>query len=302
MYFTGFADEASVNIEGQIRATQLLGWKFIESRNINGVNIHDIDDAQFEHCRAALDAAGIGINCFGSAIANWACDPMLDADFEKTKQQLQRAITRMAKLNCTLLRGMSFKAQWHRPAFDPEVEAQVFKKVRILLNMCEEAGIYYLHENCNNYGGMSWKHTLKLLDKIKSPNLQILFDTGNPVLNYDRSSDDVLDKIQSSWEFYSNVKEFITYVHIKDAIYLAPGDNGFAKAEFTYAGDGQGNVKEIIADLLKNGYDGPFSIEPHMKLVLHENSSESEKEKEKTENYVEYGKRFMNLVNSLKQG
>ena len=34
MYYTGFADEAAIGIDGQIRATKELGWKFIETRKI----------------------------------------------------------------------------------------------------------------------------------------------------------------------------------------------------------------------------------------------------------------------------
>ena len=41
MYLTGIADEASQDIE-QIRTTKELGWNAIESRFINGKNIHDI--------------------------------------------------------------------------------------------------------------------------------------------------------------------------------------------------------------------------------------------------------------------
>ena len=29
MYYTGFADEASVGLDGQIKATKALGWKYI---------------------------------------------------------------------------------------------------------------------------------------------------------------------------------------------------------------------------------------------------------------------------------
>ena len=42
MYYSGFADEAGDSIETQIKATQMLGWENIESRNIDGVNITDI--------------------------------------------------------------------------------------------------------------------------------------------------------------------------------------------------------------------------------------------------------------------
>ena len=55
MYLTGFADEAASAIDGQIRATKELGWKFIESRAIDGKNIHDITDADFDRVCEKLD-------------------------------------------------------------------------------------------------------------------------------------------------------------------------------------------------------------------------------------------------------
>ncbi|WP_187144099.1 hypothetical protein [Victivallis vadensis] len=51
----------------------------------------------------------------------------------------------------------------------------------------------------------------------------------------------------------------------------------------------------IVTDLLKNGYDGGFSMEPHMKLVFHEENA-AQNAVERMDNYIEYGKRFMKLV------
>ena len=231
MYFTGFADEASKSIEGQIEVTKALGWKFIEARQIDGTNLHDVSEEVFEDVCCKLADAGIGVNCFGSCVANWGWEPMDDDHFEQTKKQLERAIVRMKKLNCTMLRGMSFKAQWERPAWDAEVEKHVFSKVNTLVKMCQDAGVEYLHENCNNYGGQSWKHTLKLLENV--PGLKLIFDTGNPVLNFDRSEGDALEKMQDSFVFYSNVKDFIRYVHIKDGVCTQPNPDGFGKTTYT---------------------------------------------------------------------
>ena len=69
MYLTGFADEAADDMDGQIRATLELGWKHIEARNVNGGNIHDIPDEDFDVVCDKLGEAGVSINCFGSAIA-----------------------------------------------------------------------------------------------------------------------------------------------------------------------------------------------------------------------------------------
>ena len=299
MYFTGFADEAASGIDGQIKATRELGWSCIESRNIDKVNIHDLPEDKFEEVCGKLADAGVSINCFGSAVANWSCDPFKDEDFERSKAQLARALVRMQKLNCKMIRGMSFKAQWKRPAWDSEVESIIFPKVRHLAKMCEDAGVLYLHENCNNYGGMSYNHTLKLIENIDSPTFRLVFDTGNPVLNYDRSQGDELGTLQDSFVFYSNVKEFISYVHIKDGRATGGTDaNGFMQADFLFPGEGEGRVKEIVADLLASGYDGGFSIEPHMVTVFH---GESGSEEACYQNYVEYGRRFMRLVEDIKK-
>ena len=44
MYLTGIADEASQDIEEQINVTKELGWNAIESRFVNGKNLHDLDE------------------------------------------------------------------------------------------------------------------------------------------------------------------------------------------------------------------------------------------------------------------
>src|SRR5450759_2492743 len=76
MYMTGFADEASPSLDIQTRVTKALGWRDIESRNVQvdvfpAGNIHDISDAAFDRLAVKLEAAGVRINCFGSAIGNW---------------------------------------------------------------------------------------------------------------------------------------------------------------------------------------------------------------------------------------
>ena len=47
MYLTGFADEASQDLEKQIQVTKELGWNAIEARSVWGTNIHDISERDF---------------------------------------------------------------------------------------------------------------------------------------------------------------------------------------------------------------------------------------------------------------
>ena len=52
MYLTGFADEASQDLEKQIQVTKELGWNAIEARSVWGTNIHDISAVSYTHLRA----------------------------------------------------------------------------------------------------------------------------------------------------------------------------------------------------------------------------------------------------------
>ncbi len=297
MYYSGFADEAGADIDTQIKATIELGWNNIESRNIDGVNITDITEEKFEEVVEKLEKSGVKINCFGSAVANWAKHPRKEEDFQKSIDELKRAIIRMKHLGTKMIRAMSFTVPKDETPDSPELEKIIFKKVNKLVKMCEDEGLIYLHENCMNYGGMSYMHTLKLLDYIKSPAFKLVFDTGNPPFTYNIIGNPPYSK-QDSFEFYKNVKEFIYYVHIKDAIYLSESDGLFPNAKFIYPGEGDGKVIEIVKDLLQSGYDGGFSIEPHMALVIHDKDKAAADEI-KYSSYVEYGKRFMKIVKDL---
>lgn len=298
MYYTGLADESGDGINEQIRATKELGWHCIEARSINRINIHDLSDADFDFVAGTLDDNGISINCFGSTVANWSCDPRSEEDFLKSLEMLKRALIRMKRLNCRMIRGMSFTRLRDDSLYTKELENNIFDKINHLVRVCEEAGVEYMHENCANYGGMSSEHTLRLLDNVKSPHFKLLFDTGNPLNSVDYRSGEQ-NHMQNSWQFYNEVKDFVAYVHIKDGRFVErQPDQIFNKSEWTFPGEGEGCVKEIISDLLKRGYDGGLSIEPHMQIVYHA-QDESTSEAMQFNNYVEYGRRLMTLVEEL---
>jgi sugar phosphate isomerase/epimerase len=297
MYYSGFADEAGAGIEPQIRATQELGWKNIEARNVDGANLTDLSDAEFETVCERLTDAGVRIDCFGSAVANWSKDPRSEKDFQSSVEALRRAIPRMRRLGTRMIRGMSFVAVRDAQPDGPELEKLIFQKMRALVCMCEEGGVTYVHENCANYGGLSHEHTLKLIEAVDSPNFQLVFDTGNPV-GTDRRIGQPPYRKQSSWEFFENVKDYVIRVHIKDAIFLRDSGGTFAELEHTYPGEGQGDVRQIVADLKKTGFQGALSIEPHLAVVYHDDSIASPDEI-RYANYVEYGRRLMRLANEI---
>ena len=289
MYYTGFADEASRGLDGQIAATKELGWNCIESRAIDGVNIHDLSDADFDVAAGKLEDAGIQVNCFGSAIANWA--KKITDPFDSSLAEARRAIPRMQRLGTKLIRIMSFARLDDREP-DDQMEDERFRRVRPLTQMFLDAGIQPVHENCMNYGGMGWPFTLRLLENV--PGLKLVYDTGNPVFTDDKAKPKPYPK-QSSWEFYSHVRDFIAYVHIKDGVF----DHATGKTTYTWPGEGDGDVVRIVEDLIARGYDGGFSMEPHMALVFHD-ANVTAQAQAMHDNYVEYGRRFMAIVEAAK--
>lgn len=290
MYLTGFADEAATDIDGQIRATKELGWKNIESRNVDGKNIHDLSNKKFEVVYGKLQDGGVKINCFGSAIANWA--KSIKEPFDSSLEEAGRAIPRMKRLGTKLIRIMSFAVLKDRGP-DNQMEEERFRRVRELQKMFSGEGLTPVHENCMNYGGMGWTYTLRLIENV--PGLKLVFDTGNPVFSDDKTKEPPYLK-QSAWEFYSLVKEHVAYIHIKDCVW----NEHEKEPRFTFPGEGDGDVFRIMKDLVASGYDSGISIEPHMAVVFHDDSVRSEADVMYS-NYVEYGRRMMKILEELKE-
>jgi sugar phosphate isomerase/epimerase len=199
----------------------------------------------------------------------------------------------MQRLGTTMIRIMSYAVLKDKGPEEQMVEERI-RRLRELQKMFEDAGILPVHENCMNYGGLGWRYTLRLLEGV--PGLKLVYDTGNPVFTDDAALGKPGVK-QSSWEFYTHVREHIAYVHIKDGKW----DAANKKTIYSYPGEGDGDVKRIVADLLARGYDGGFSIEPHLGAVFHDPSVQTEADS-RYRTYVEYGRRFMKLVEIAKKG
>jgi sugar phosphate isomerase/epimerase len=291
MIFTGIADEAGSSIEAQIRATQTLGWRHIEARNVEVPgypkgNLHDIPEPAFDLVAERLAAAGVHVYCFGSTIGNWA--KRIEDPFEITLQEVQRAIPRMQRLGSRFVRVMSYKVRDD----EDQMPAERFRRLREITLRFADAGIQAVHENCMNYGGMSGEHALRLLDAV--PGLKWVFDTANPVFNDDRSQPKPHPK-QDPWEFWTRVRDHVVHIHVKDARWI-PAKND---ADYTWPGEGDGAVRRILGDALARGYDAALSIEPHLAVVFHD-ASVSSSEDAMFESYVEYGRRLERLMQELK--
>ena len=275
MFFTGISDEAGKAIETQIKAHQQLGWNHLELRAIGDGNLASLSEAEYRNVYEKLQGAKMTVSCFSSGIANWA--KKITTDFQLDVTELTNSIPRMHELNTKFVRIMSYPNDgWaEKKWFD-----EVIRRLKELSKIAADNGLILVHENCSGYGGISADHTLRLLEAVDSPALKLVYDTGNAPA-----------ESQDSWDYYQKVKEHIVYIHIKDAtMKTATGDT-----EFTFPGEGDGYVRKIVADALNSGYDGGFSIEPHLAAIVHL-AQESKNADSQYNTYVEYGERFKKLM------
>jgi sugar phosphate isomerase/epimerase len=279
MIVTGIADEGSTELKEQIRIHRTLGWNTLELRLIGKTNVCAIDDEAFDQVYRTLQEEQMEVICFASSIANWARP--ISSDFQTDVEELKRATARMQRLRTPFIRVMSYpndglaEADWRKEAI---------RRMKELARIAADGDVVMVHENCSGWGGMSPENQKILLEEVHSPNLQIVFDTGNPVGEGHSPAE--------TWDFYQTALPFIKHVHIKDCAKTAKGE-----IEYTYPGEGQSMVRLILGSLLDLGYKGAFSIEPHITAQIHLGTSAGGREAE--EIYLEYGRRTNAILAEL---
>ncbi|MBN1836780.1 MAG: sugar phosphate isomerase/epimerase [Spirochaetales bacterium] len=280
MIITGIADEGSPDLEDQIRIHRVLGWDTLELRLIGNVNVCELQEEEFERAAERLEEERMGVVCFASPLANWARP--VTSDFRRDVEDLLRSAPRMRRLQTRYLRIMSYpndglsEQEWRREAV---------RRVRELARIAEGEDVVLLHENCSGWGGVSPANQRSLLEEISSPHFQICFDTGNPVGEGHRPED--------TWEFYTSARPYIRHIHIKDC---HRGPSG--EVVYTYPGEGDSMVREILKDAVDSGYDGAFSIEPHI-AAQKDLGASADSQAEAEAIYLEYGMRVNALVKEL---
>jgi len=284
MIITGFTDEAGEDLETQIRVARELEWDYLSARTFGSGNIHDIEDREFEAVCRRLSEESIKVAEFGSLIANWS--KSIHSPWDLTAQEIDRCIDRMHRLDVGYVRIMSYAQE---PWGSDQLEKERFRRVAEIHRIFASEGLEALHENCMNYGGFSSDHTLRLLDAV--PDMRLVFDTGNPVTQRDRSKPPEYPW-QNSLKFYHDVKHAIAHIHIKDA----KREEG--KIEYTFPGEGDAYVREILWDMKLSGYGGFIAIEPHMAKVFHQINYD-QYDGDRAALFIEYGEKMKTLIQDL---
>jgi len=238
---SAFADEIDDDLEVQCQTLRRLAIGWIELRSAWGVNVSEFDAAMLADVRAVLDRYGVRVSSIGSPIGKIG----VTEPFEPHLEQLENVLKVAAALQAPYVRVFSFfvpdgdDADRHR--------TEVLTRMRALAKLAESHQQVLLHENEKHIYGDIPRRCLDLVESVASPWLRLTWDSANFVQCGVRPFTDA----------YASLRPHVEYVQIKDA-HLATG-------EVVPAGEGDGEIVETLRALRDDGFDGYFSLEPHLR-------------------------------------
>jgi len=241
---SGFADEIDPELDVQLQTLATCGITHLELRGVWGKNVLALDDAEIERIATALTAVGVRVSAIGSPIGKIG---ILD-DFAPHLAQFQRALDLAERLSTPYVRIFSF---FIPPNDDPAAHRiEVLNRLEQLTRLASERGIVLAHENERHIYGDTPERCHDLLSTIDSPHLRAVWDPANFVLILAESAR------RPHTAGFALLRPYIAYVHVKDAL--------ASTGEIVPAGEGDGQIPETLAALQSDGFDGFFSLEPHL--------------------------------------
>ena len=237
---SGFSDEIAESVDVQFSVLNKLDIEYFEPRGIDGKNISTLTDEEVTILKEKMVKAGIKVSSIGSPIGKMKLTDPFEPHFA-----LFRRVVEIAKLLDTkYIRMFSF---YHEGGdiWTAEERATVLSRLRQMIAYAKEQDVILLHENEKDIYGDTADRCADLMKELSCDHFKAVFDPANFV-----------QCGQDTKYAYESLKEYIEYMHIKDALF----ENG----RVVPAGLGDGNVEYILKALMDNGYDGYLSLEPHL--------------------------------------
>jgi sugar phosphate isomerase/epimerase len=237
---SGFIDEISDDFSEQCKVAAGLGLRYVEVRSAWGINILDLDAGQLDTLGQTLTEYGLSVSSIGSPIGKIS----IDDDFPPHLERMQHAVEVAELLEAPYLRLFSF---FIPEGTDPDSRRdEVLSRMSALAEAAADSNVILVHENEKEIYGDIPRRCLDIVTSVDSPKLQLAWDPANFVQV----------GVRPLTEGYSMLRPHVGYIQIKDAL-LADGT-------VVVAGAGDGEVVETIRALRADGFDGFFSLEPHL--------------------------------------
>jgi sugar phosphate isomerase/epimerase len=240
---SGFADEISPDFAEQCAVASDLGLKYIEVRSAWGVNILDLKPEQLSRMQELLAAHDLKVSSIGSPIGKIG----IDEEFPPHLDRMRHAADVAHVFGAPYIRIFSF---FLRSGADPgEHRTEVISRMRSLTRVAESSDLILLHENEKDIYGDVPSRCLDIVRSVGSPHLRLAWDAANFVQV----------GVRPYTDGYAMLRPHLEYVQIKDAL--------AADGTVVPAGEGDGEVARTVRALRHDGFDGFFSLEPHLARV-----------------------------------
>lgn len=239
-----FADEISPDLLQQLQVLQAEGIRFIELRSVWGKGVLDLSDEEVRRIKAELDAHGMGISAIGSPIGKIR----LSDPFEPHLERFRRALDLAAFFGCEYVRLFSFYAPEGEEDPAPYRD-QVLERMWALDRAAAGYAVTLAHENETGIYGDTPERGCDLLRTLTPGRWVAVFDPENYVRRGVLPFDDA----------YPLLRPFIGYFHIKDA--------RRSPHEITPAGQGDGQIPQLLQAAKVEGKSCFLSLEPHLSLA-----------------------------------
>lgn len=236
---SGFADEISPVLNEQIQMLTKLDVHYLELRGVWGKNVLALDDREVAQIQKALQANGIRVSAIGSPIGKIK----VDDPFEPHRKSFQRALDLALLFRSPYIRIFSFYVPVGEAA---RYRSEVMARLGALLEMAKGVPVTLLHENESHIYGDTPERCRDIHETLASPQLRATFDPANFVMN----------GIHPYTDAYPLLAEWVEYLHIKDGV--------MSDRRVVPAGQGDGQIRELVLALKARGYNGFASLEPHL--------------------------------------
>ena len=242
---SAFADEVTDDFLGQVKYLAEENVGYIEPRFINKKNIMDLDKRQLNEAKKMIKNHGLKVSAIGSPIGK----VRLDEPFEPHLDKFKHAVDLALLFETPYIRMFSYYAPQGQNIDDyrDQVMERMAAKIEVLTK--EDVDVTMVHENEAKIYGHTAEHCVDIVETINSPKLRLVYDPANFVW-----AEKITDNVKSCWPM---MKPYVVHIHIKDWK-LGAKDVG------SIPGEGDGQIKELLAELAAMAYDGCLTMEPHL--------------------------------------
>jgi len=238
---SGFADEICADLDGQVNFLTANKVRYIELRSVWDKNVLDLSDGELGIIKSCLDSNNIKVSSIGSPIGKVG----VAEDFEEHLKRFKKAVHAALTMESKYIRIFSFYMDEEET---DSYEETVIGRLKQFTEIAVNNNLILLHENEAGIFGEASERCKKLIEGVGSPSFKAVFDPGNFIM----AGEDVYN------QSYKNMKPFIEYVHVKDALKDT--------REIVAAGEGDGYISQLMDGLRYK--DGLFvSLEPHLSFA-----------------------------------